>query len=149
MDAEKLEQLSAFYKRHLLENVLPWWETRFVDKEHGGFLVYRDADGALLSTDKPIWVMGRITWMWSRLYNTVQKKPEWLDIGAHGVDFLLEHAFDTDGRMFSASPTRACPCANGVTSIPRPLARSRWRNTQGLFNRRTCSNAPASCTVSS
>ena len=70
MDAEKLEQLSAFYKRHLLENVLPWWETRFVDKEHGGFLVYRDADGALLSTDKPIWVMGRITWMWSRLYNT-------------------------------------------------------------------------------
>ena len=109
MDADKLEQLSGFYKRHLLENVLPWWETRFVDKEHGGFLVYRDADGALLSTDKPIWVMGRITWMWSRLYNTVEKKPDWLDIGAQGIDFLLEHGFDTDGRMFFSVTKEGLP----------------------------------------
>jgi len=109
MDADKLEQLSGFYKRHLLENVLPWWETRFVDREHGGFLVYRDADGALLSTDKPIWVMGRITWMWSRLYNTVEKKPDWLDIGAQGIDFLLEHGFDTDGRMFFSVTKEGLP----------------------------------------
>ncbi len=109
MDAAKLEQLSGFYKRHLLENVLPWWETRFIDKEHGGFLVYRDADGSLLSTDKPIWVMGRIAWMWSRLYNTVEKKPDWLDIGAHGIDFLLEHAFDTDGRMYFSVTKEGLP----------------------------------------
>ncbi|MFO7974241.1 MAG: AGE family epimerase/isomerase [Candidatus Hydrogenedentota bacterium] len=100
MDGEKLEQLSAFYKRHLLENILPWWETRFMDKKDGGFLVYRDADGSLLSTDKPVWSMARSVWMWSRLYNTVEKKPDWLDIAAHGIDFLIEHAFDTDGRMF-------------------------------------------------
>ncbi len=109
MDAAKLEQLSGFYKRHLLENVLPWWETRFIDKEHGGFLVYRDADGSLLSTDKPIWVMGRIAWMWSRLYNTVEKKPDWLDIGSHGIDFLLEHAFDTDGRMYFSVTKEGLP----------------------------------------
>ena len=108
MDAAKL-QLSGFYKRHLLENVFPWWETRFIDKEHGGFLVYRDADGSLLSTDKPIWVMGRIAWMWSRLYNTVEKKPDWLDIGSHGIDFLLEHAFDTDGRMFFSVTKEGSP----------------------------------------
>ncbi len=109
MDAAKLEQLSQFYKRHLFENVLPWWETRFIDREHGGFLVYRDADGSLLSTDKPIWIMARIAWMWSRLYNTVEKKPEWLDIGAHGIDFLTEHAFDTDGRMFFSVTKKGMP----------------------------------------
>jgi N-acylglucosamine 2-epimerase len=115
MESAKLEQLSAFYKRHLLENVLPWWETRFMDKKDGGFLVYRDADGSLLSTDKPIWVMGRIVWMWSRLYNVVEKNPDWLDIAAHGIDFLIEHAFDTDGRMFFS-----------VTKEGQPLRKRRY-----------------------
>lgn len=115
MDTAKFEQLSAFYKRHLLENVLPWWETRFMDKKDGGFLVYRDAGGSLLSTDKPIWVMGRIVWMWSRLYNVVEKKPDWLDVAAHGIDFLIEHAFDTDGRMFFS-----------VTKEGQPLRKRRY-----------------------
>jgi len=65
--------------------------------------------GSLLSTDKPIWSMARIVWMWSRLYNIVEKRPDWLDIAAHGIDFLIEHAFDTDGRMFFSVTKEGLP----------------------------------------
>jgi N-acylglucosamine 2-epimerase len=34
------------------------------------------------------------------LYNTVEKKQEWLDGAKLGFDFLNKHCFDTDGQMF-------------------------------------------------
>ncbi len=100
MNCERIDELCKIYREGLLADTIPWWEARFLDEEHGGYLVYRDADGALLSTDKSVWITARIIWMWSRLYNTVEKRPEWLAIARHGMDFLLKHAFDSDGRMF-------------------------------------------------
>ncbi len=96
----RLTELRDLYRDSLLEDTVPWWQSRIIDKDHGGFLTYRDADGTLLSTDKPVWVLGRIIWMWSRLYNTVEKRPDWLEVARHGIDFMLKHAFDSDGRMF-------------------------------------------------
>ena len=100
MDKNRLIELRAIYRDGLLNDTIPFWQSRFIDKEHGGYLHYRDADGSLLSTDKAIWVQGRIVWMWSRLYNTVEPREDWLGVAKHGIDFLLKHAFDDDGRMF-------------------------------------------------
>ena len=60
----------------------------------------RDRDGSLLDDDKAVWIQGRATWLLATLYNTVEKKQEWLDGAKKGVDFLLNHCFDTDGQMF-------------------------------------------------
>jgi N-acylglucosamine 2-epimerase len=38
--------------------------------------------------------------MLSTLYNTVEKKQEWLDGAKLGYDFLNKHCFDEDGQMF-------------------------------------------------
>ena len=95
-----MSYLRDIYRDGLLDDTIPFWQNRFLDHECGGFLTYRDADGSLLSTDKPVWVLGRIIWVWSRLYNTVKKRADWLEVARHGVDFMLEHAFDRDGRMF-------------------------------------------------
>ncbi len=38
--------------------------------------------------------------MLSTLYNTVEKKQEWLEGAASGIRFLEKHCFDTDGQMF-------------------------------------------------
>ena len=100
MDKQRIEELIGVYRDGLLGDTVPWWQSRFIDRECGGYLTYRDADGTLLSTDKPVWVLGRIIWMWSRLYNAVEPRAEWLEAAAHGVDFMLKHAFDSDGRMF-------------------------------------------------
>ena len=115
MKPERLTELRDLYRDTLLEDVVPWWQSRFLDSECGGYLTYRDADGTLLSTDKPVWVLGRIIWMWSRLHHTIERRQDWLEIARHGVEFMLRHAFDSDGHMFFA-----------LTRDGRPLRKRRY-----------------------
>ncbi|MBB2144701.1 N-acylglucosamine 2-epimerase [Pedobacter sp. LMG 31464] len=97
---EYLKKQAAFYKNQLLKDTVPFWFPRSIDKEHGGFLLMRDADGTLIDDDKAVWIQGRATWLLSTLYNTIEPKKEWLDGAKSGIDFLNNHCFDTDGQMF-------------------------------------------------
>ena len=95
-----LEQYQEFYRKQLLEDTLPFWFPRSLDHQHGGYLLMRDRDGSLLDDDKAVWIQGRFAWLLATLYNTVEQRPEWLEGAKLGIDFLLDHCFDTDGRMF-------------------------------------------------
>ena len=97
---EELNDLQQFYADQLLKDTIPFWFPRSFDHEHGGFLFMRDADGSLIDDDKAVWIQGRGVWTLSTLYNTVEKKQEWLDGARLGYEFLNKHCFDTDGRMF-------------------------------------------------
>lgn len=97
---EDLKKLYEFYRHQLLNDTVPFWFPRSFDKEHGGFLLMRDADGSLIDDDKAVWIQGRATWLLSTLYNTVEQRPEWLEGAKLGYDFLNQHCFDTDGQMF-------------------------------------------------
>jgi N-acylglucosamine 2-epimerase len=97
---DELVQLEKFYSSQLLNDTIPFWFPRSFDQEHGGFLLMRDADGSLIDDDKAVWIQGRATWLLSTLYNTIEKKQEWLYGAKLGYDFLNQHCFDTDGRMF-------------------------------------------------
>ena len=97
---EELNDLQQFYADQLLKDTIPFWFPRSFDHEHGGFLFMRDADGSLIDDDKAVWIQGRAVWTLSTLYNTVEKKQEWLDGAKLGYEFLNKHCFDTDGRMF-------------------------------------------------
>jgi len=112
---EELEGLRAFYARQLLEDTVPFWFPRSFDREHGGFLLMRDADGGLLDDDKAIWIQGRATWLLSTLYNSIDRREQWLDGARQGFDFLNKHGFDSDGRMFFH-----------VTRDGRPIRRRRY-----------------------
>ena len=96
----ELDSLQEFYRRQLLDDTVPFWFPRSVDKEHGGFLLMRDAQGNLIDDDKAVWIQGRATWLLATLYNTVEPRQEWLDGAKSGIAFLNNHCFDTDGRMF-------------------------------------------------
>lgn len=96
----QLQDLYQFYSDHLLKDTIPFWFPRSFDTEYGGFLLMRDQDGSLLDDDKAVWIQGRATWMLSTLYNTVEKRPEWLEGARLGYEFLNKHCFDTDGQMF-------------------------------------------------
>jgi N-acylglucosamine 2-epimerase len=93
-------QLLKCYRDGLLEDTVPFWFPRCVDNEKGGFLHCLDQDGSVLDHDKSVWAQGRMSWMLFTLYNTVEKKPEWLQWGEHGLRFLDRHCFDQDGKMF-------------------------------------------------
>lgn len=95
-----LQALQDFYSNQLLNDTVPFWFPRSYDYEQGGFLLMRDADGSLIDDDKAVWIQGRATWLLSTLYNTVEKKQEWLEGARLGYEFLNKHCFDHDGQMF-------------------------------------------------
>ncbi len=97
---QELNNLKDFYRHQLLKDTIPFWFPRSYDHAHGGFLLMRDADGSLIDDDKAVWIQGRATWLLSTLYNTVEPQQEWLQGAKLGYDFLNQHCFDTDGRMF-------------------------------------------------
>lgn len=92
--------LKEFYRHQLLDDTVPFWFPRSFDHEHGGYLLMRDADGSLIDDDKAVWIQGRATWLLSTLYNTIAPREEWLSGARLGYDFLNNHCFDSDGRMF-------------------------------------------------
>ena len=119
MKKARIEELIAVHRDGLLEDTVPFWMAHNMDRECGGFFNYLDADGSVFCTDKPVWVLCRFTWLMAVLYNTVEKKQEWLDTAAHGIDFIEKHCFDTDGRMFFT-----------VTRDGRPLRKRRYLYTE-------------------
>ena len=100
MDTSYLSQLHTFYKSQLLEDTLPFWFPKSIDEKYGGYLLMRDQNGSLIDDDKAVWIQGRATWLLATLYNTVAPKKQWLDGAAAGVQFLLEHCFDQEGKMY-------------------------------------------------
>jgi N-acylglucosamine 2-epimerase len=113
--SDRLRTLLAIYRDGLLDDTLRFWIPRSIDNEHGGYLTALDRDGSVLQTDKPVWVQGRFAWLLATLYNTVAPRPEWLSLSKHGIEFLDQHCFDDDGRMFFA-----------VTKDGRPLRKRRY-----------------------
>jgi N-acylglucosamine 2-epimerase len=100
MAPQKIEKYLEIYKKDVLDDIIPFWVKNSVDEEHGGFMFCLGRDGTVIDTDKGVWQTGRFTWMLGTLYNEVEKREEWLKLAKHGVGFLDNYCFDTDGRMF-------------------------------------------------
>ena len=91
MDFKKLAEQ---YKNELLDNVLPFWLRHSQDFECGGYYTCLDRDGRVFDTDKFIWLQGREIWLFSMLYNKVEKRKEWLDCAIQGGEFLKKYGHD-------------------------------------------------------
>lgn len=91
---DDLKQLKEQYKEELLNNVLPFWIQHSQDKECGGYFTCLDQFGKVFDTDKFIWLQGREVWMFSMLYNKLEKKQEWLDCAIQGGEFLKKYGHD-------------------------------------------------------
>ena len=94
------QRLLSTYRTGLLDDTVSFWFPHSVDTEHGGFCHCFDRDGTLVDTDKSMWVQGRMTWMLLTLYNSIEKRPEWLAWAEQGLKFIDRFGFDSDGRMF-------------------------------------------------
>ncbi|SCM56349.1 N-acylglucosamine 2-epimerase [Petrimonas mucosa] len=91
IDASKaIEQ----YRSELLENVLPFWLEKSQDHQFGGYFTCLDRAGNIFDTDKFVWLQGRQVWMFSMLYNNVEKREEWLNCALQGGEFLKKHGHD-------------------------------------------------------
>ena len=88
------QELAGKYRSELLDNVLPFWLTHSQDKEFGGYFSCLNRDGSVYDTDKFIWLQCREVWLFSMLYNKLEKKQEWLDCAVQGGEFLRRFGHD-------------------------------------------------------
>lgn len=95
-----INQYAALYRDELLNNVLPFWLTHSLDREHGGYFTCLLRDGQVFDTDKFIWLQARQVWTFSMLYNRLEKRQEWLDAALHGARFLEKHGQDPSGAWY-------------------------------------------------
>jgi N-acylglucosamine 2-epimerase len=98
IEQKKIIELKKYYKKHLLDDVIAFWEPRTKDSEYGGYITCFDRVGNITDKNKYIWFQGRNLWMFSKLYNSVEHKEQWLELAACGRDFLVKHAYAGNGR---------------------------------------------------
>lgn len=91
MDFKKLAEQ---YRKELLDNILPFWTENSQDHEYGGYFSCLDREGRVFDTDKFVWLQAREIWLFSMLYNRVEKRQEWLDCAIQGGEFLKKYGHD-------------------------------------------------------
>ena len=97
---QRLHQLREHYHDALFNDIVPWWEKHSLDRQFGGYYSLLERDGRPWATDKYMWMNGRELWMFSHLFNHYQPNPGWLEAARLGKDFILKHAFQTEGKMY-------------------------------------------------
>ena len=95
-----LSYWAASYKEDLLGNILPFWLEHGLDKVNGGIYTCLTRTGELMDSTKSVWFQGRFAFTCCFAYNHVEKRQEYLDAAKLTLDFIEQHCFDTDGRMY-------------------------------------------------
>lgn len=98
-----LRKLREEYKEALLGKFIPNMGKYVVDHEFGGFMCSVDTlTRKLVNTTKRAWFEGRGIWMYSFLYNNLDKDPAYLEIARKSKDFILKR-LPADGTYYISS----------------------------------------------
>jgi len=101
-----LKKLRGQYSEALLGKFIPNLGKYVVDHELGGFMCSVDIlTRKLVNTAKRAWFEGRGIWMYSFLYNNIDKDPAYLEIARKSKDFILKR-LPADGSYFISSFTK-------------------------------------------
>lgn len=112
---EYIKQWAESYKTDLTENIMPFWMEHGWDKVNGGVYTCLDRDGSLIDSTKSVWFQGRFAFVCAYAYNNVEKNPMWLEAAKSTLDFIENHCFDKNGRMYFS-----------VTAEGKPLRMRRY-----------------------
>jgi N-acylglucosamine 2-epimerase len=96
----ELAKYAGQYRDELLESVIPFWLDHSKDNTFGGYFTCLNRQGEVYDTDKFIWLQGREVWLFSMLYNRVEKKQEWLDMALLGAGFMKKYGMDAQGNWY-------------------------------------------------
>lgn len=92
---------AAFFRDHLLQNVVPFWARHSIDPTGNGFLHHLERDGRVFDASARYAAMqARMVWSFSAAYRA-DPRPEYLDAATAGARFLAERMWDErDGGVF-------------------------------------------------
>lgn len=108
--------IAGWLRQHLFGHVLPFWERHALDQQ-GGILTCISDSGDVLSTDKWLWSQWRAVWVFSRLYNQLDRDPKWLQRARHIADFCLRSGWDTVNEGWALLLSRDGKVLRGPESI--------------------------------
>ena len=86
------------FRKDLNDNILKFWRPA-VDNENGGIFTQLDREGRIYGREKSVWFQGRALWAFSKAYNVIEKRGEYL-AAAERIYSFLERCVDTDARMY-------------------------------------------------
>ena len=96
MDNEKISQLCAEVKAELENNILPFWMTKMIDRERGGFYGRITGNDVLeASASKGAILNARILWTFSAAYRLLGKE-EYLETATRAKSYLIDHFYDAE-----------------------------------------------------
>ena len=87
------------YKEYLCNDILNFWLENAIDNKNGGIFTCLDKNGNIYGRDKSVWFQGRALWVFSKVYNVIDKDEKYLEVAKTIYDFLAK-CTHTDGRMF-------------------------------------------------
>ena len=91
-----MQNLKSELHKELVENILPYWMEKFLDKENGGF--YGQIDGREQlhrQANKGAILNARILWTFSAAYRVI-KNPEYLVIAERAYQYILDKFIDKE-----------------------------------------------------
>ena len=112
----KTKEYASFYRKHLLEGLVPFWDARCIDRQFGGYQLNFDRTGEPTDPDKYIWFQGRQTFFYAFLYNEIEQRREWLQNSKWGFEYLKNKAYAGSGR-FNYHMSREGDVKEGTISI--------------------------------
>lgn len=105
-----LEDIRDIFHDEFYKNNLPIWRNHVVDREYGGYIPYispyYNDKGKMVFTDKRLYHQSRCFWLYSYLYNHVEKDEFYLDAARQGYEFLTKYAYDESSSLWSQRVSR-------------------------------------------
>jgi len=85
-----LKDLLKLHRTTLLDDVMPFWMKHAIDT-NGGINSCMSDEGKVLSRDRWGWSQWRAVYVFSKLYNCIEPRNEWLEV-ARGINsFVTQH----------------------------------------------------------
>ena len=97
MEKSTVQQYLNEIEHHLQEELLPFWSSRMLDEQFGGFITHFDQDGKDTGTDeKSLISQTRSIYTLSSAHRAGYGKGEYASMAKQGIDFLLEVMWDQE-----------------------------------------------------
>jgi len=97
MKKNELTSLRNEAENHLVNELLPFWITRMVDKVNGGFITHFDKNGMDSGEDeKSLIAQTRSVYTLSSAHRAGYGEGKYKDLARHGVDFLIGRMWDNE-----------------------------------------------------
>ena len=97
MNREEICSLRKEAENHLVNELLPFWITRMVDENNGGFITHFDKDGKDTGDDeKSLIAQTRSLYTLSSAHRAGYGDGKFVDLAKHGADFLINRMWDRE-----------------------------------------------------